>query len=94
MSGERGKLPQLISYKNTSIVVIHSKLQICSSPVLKSWDRDRRATVPYMQKTFDLRRRGWGQIVIDKVKKIFVPVLVFKRRLDVCFFIFHVNKYV
>ena len=37
----------------------------------------------------------WGQSVIYKVKlKIFVPVLAFKRRFEVCFVIFHVNKYV
>ena len=31
----------------------------------------------------------WGQNVIDKVNmKIFVPVLVFKRRFEVCFVIF------
>ena len=37
----------------------------------------------------------WGQNVIDKVKlKIFVPVLAFTRRVDVCFVIFQVNKYV
>ena len=32
-----------------------------------------------------------GQNVIDK---IFVPVLAFKRRFEVCFFMFQVNKYV
>ena len=32
----------------------------------------------------------WGQNVIDKVRlKIFVPVLDFKRRFEVCFVIFH-----
>ena len=37
----------------------------------------------------------WGQSVIDKVKlMIFVPVLVFKRRFEVCFVMFQVNKYV
>ena len=37
----------------------------------------------------------WGQNVVDKVKlKIFVPVLAFKRRFEVCFVIFQVNKYV
>ena len=37
----------------------------------------------------------WGQNVIDKVKlKIFVPVLAFKRGLDVCFVMFQVNNYV
>ena len=31
----------------------------------------------------------WGQNVVDKVKlKIFVPVLAFKRRFEVCFVIF------
>ena len=37
----------------------------------------------------------WGQIVIDKVKlKIFVPVLAFKRRFEICFVIIQVNKYI
>ena len=37
----------------------------------------------------------WGQNVIDKVKlMIFFPVLNFKRRFEVCFVIFQVNKYV
>ena len=37
----------------------------------------------------------WGQNVIDKVKlKVFVPVLTFKKRFEVCFVIFQVNKYV
>ena len=37
----------------------------------------------------------WGQNVIDKVKlKNFAPVLTFKRRFEVCFVIFQVNKYV
>ena len=37
----------------------------------------------------------WGQNVIDKVKlMIFVPVLAFKRRFEVCFVMFQVNKYV
>ena len=36
-----------------------------------------------------------GQNIIDKVNnmKIFVPVLAFKRRSEVCFYMFHVNKY-
>ena len=36
-----------------------------------------------------------GQNLIDKVNnmKIFVPVLAFKRRSEVCFYMFHVNKY-
>ena len=37
----------------------------------------------------------WGQNVIDKVKlKIIVPFLAFKRRFEVSFVIFQVNKYV
>ena len=37
----------------------------------------------------------WRQNVIDKVKlMIFVPVLAFKRRFEVCFVMFQVNKYV
>ena len=37
----------------------------------------------------------WGQNVIDMVKlMIFVPVLALKRRFEVCFVIFQVNKYV
>ena len=37
----------------------------------------------------------WGQNVIDNVKlMIFVPVLDFKRRFEVCFVTFQVNKYV
>ena len=37
----------------------------------------------------------WGQNVIDKINmKIFVPVLAFKRRSEVCFVILQVNKYV
>ena len=37
----------------------------------------------------------WGRNVIDKVKlTIFVPVLGFKKRFEVCFVIFQVNKYV
>ena len=37
----------------------------------------------------------WGQNVIDKVKlMIFVPVLSFKRRSEVCFVMFQINKYV
>ena len=37
----------------------------------------------------------WGQSVIDKVKlMIFVHVLVFKRRFEVFFVMFKVNKYV
>ena len=37
----------------------------------------------------------WGQNVIDKVKlKIFVPPLALKRRFQVCFVIFHENKYI
>ena len=36
-----------------------------------------------------------GQNVIDKVNmKIFFPVLAFKRRSEVCFVMFQVNKYV
>ena len=35
----------------------------------------------------------WGQNVIDKLK-IFVTVLALKRRFEVCFVIFQVNKYV
>ena len=36
--------------------------------------------------------QNWGQNVIDKVKLvIFVPVLAFKRRFEVCFFMFEVN---
>ena len=39
--------------------------------------------------------RAWGQNVIDKLKlKIFVPVLAFERRFEVCFVLFQVNKYV
>ena len=39
--------------------------------------------------------RRWGQNVIDKVKvMIFVPVLAFKRRFEVCFVMFQENKYV
>ena len=35
-----------------------------------------------------------GQYVIDKVKSmISVPVLAFKRRFEVCFVMFQVNKY-
>ena len=37
----------------------------------------------------------WCQNVIDKVNlKIFVPVLAFKRRSEVFFVMFQVNKYV
>ena len=37
----------------------------------------------------------WSQNVIDKVKlKIFVPILAFNRRFEVCFDIFQVNQYV
>ena len=37
----------------------------------------------------------WGQNVIDKVNlKIFFPVLAFKRRSEVCFVMFQVNKYI
>ena len=37
----------------------------------------------------------WGQNIIEKVNlTIFVPVLAFKRRFEVCFVIFQVNKYV
>ena len=37
----------------------------------------------------------WGQNVIDKVKlMIFVPVLAFKRRFEVCFVMIQVNKYI
>ena len=37
----------------------------------------------------------WGQNVIDKVNmKIFFPVLTFKRRSEVCFVMFQVNKYI
>ena len=36
-----------------------------------------------------------GQNVIDKVKlMIFVPVLAFKRRFEVCFVMIQVNKYI
>ena len=36
----------------------------------------------------------WGQNVIDKVNmKIFVSVFAFKRRSEVCFIMFQVNKY-
>ena len=35
----------------------------------------------------------WGQNIIDKVKLvIFVPVLALKRRFEVCFVMFQVNK--
>ena len=34
----------------------------------------------------------WGQNVIDKVKMmIFVPILAFNRRFEVCFVMFQVN---
>ena len=37
----------------------------------------------------------WSQNVIDKVKLvIFVTVLAFKRRFEVCFDMYQVNKYV
>ena len=37
----------------------------------------------------------WVQNVIDKVNmKIFFPVFAFKRRSEVCFVMFQVNKYV
>ena len=37
----------------------------------------------------------WGQNVIDKVNlKICFPVLAFKRRSEVCFVMFQVNKYI
>ena len=37
----------------------------------------------------------WGQNVIDKINmKIFVPVLAFKRRSEVWYVMFQVNKYV
>ena len=37
----------------------------------------------------------WGQNVIDKVNmKIFVPVLAFKRRSEICFVMFQENKFV
>ena len=37
----------------------------------------------------------WGQNVIDKVNtKIFSPVLALKKRSEVCFIMFWVNKYV
>ena len=39
--------------------------------------------------TWNLR---WGQNVVDKVKlKIFVPVLAFKRRFEVCFVVSQVT---
>ena len=40
-------------------------------------------------------RIRWGQNVIDEVNiKIFVTVLAFKRRSEVCFVMFQINKYV
>ena len=37
----------------------------------------------------------WSQNIIDKVKLvIFVTVLAFKRRFEVCFDMYQVNKYV